>query len=252
MGGRVASAAERIEILVVEPDFAHRDALSGSLQAIGHGVRQAWDIRTATAYIAESRFDVVVLADELPDGFGLDLVETIRDTTDCGIIMLSSRADVGRRIVGLEIGVDDFLTKPVDLGEMAARLKAVWRRYRPQARRRVTAFGEGEIDLFARRLTDRTGALVPLSLLEFAILAALFQATGRAMSREELLRECYRDDAGSQPRTVDVMIRRVRTKLAGADLPGVAIATRRGGGYALTVSRTATPVSGPGPMVLTP
>jgi two-component system OmpR family response regulator len=241
-----------MEILLVDPDYAHRDAIASSLQAIGHRVRQAWDRRTVMGCLAESRFDVVVLADELPDGFGLDLVGSIRETTDCGIIMLSSRGDVGHRIVGLDSGVDDFLTKPVDLGEMAARLKAVWRRYRPLVLRRSTAFGEGEIDLFTRRLMDRTGTLVPLTPLEFAILAALHRAKGRALSREELLRDCYREDARSQPRAVDVMIRRVRSKLARADLPGVLISTHRGGGYALTVSRMSTAIRGPGSVALTP
>ena len=247
-GVAVAQASEPIRILLVDPDYAHRDALAGRLASIGWSVREAWDIGAAMAYLGQTAFDIVVLDDDLPDGYGFDLVKAIRDVTDCGIVMMSGRADVTRRILALEMGVDDFLAKPVDLGEALARLKAVWRRYRPVVRPpiNVRPLGDGHIDLVHRRVTSRTGVPAPLTPLEFALLAALFRASGRTLSREQLLDECHGDADRAQPRTVDVMIRRLRAKLAQAALSGVVIATRRGGGYALALAEAQMPTPATG------
>jgi DNA-binding response OmpR family regulator len=191
-------------------------------------VTEAADGAACLAAINAEGFDVVVLDLGLPDLDGVALAARLRERGRLGLIVVTRRAEVEARIEALDVGADDYLVKPVHYAELAARIRSLVRRRGPPARRRVR-LGDWRIDLDARTvLSDARDA--NLTPGEFDLVARLVQAEGRVVGREDLLESVSRNPGEADPRTVDMLVSRIRRKLGNV---GTAIVTAPGYGYRL-------------------
>ena len=219
-------------VVVVEDETATRRLLAGALRDAGFKVIEAADAFACRAVLKRESADVVVLDLGLPGGVGgLALAAELRDRPGLGLMVVSRRAEPEARIEALDLGVDDFMTKPVHLGELAARVRSVLRRRRPPSSgpRQV---GRWTIDM--ERRTATCGAQdAALTRGEFDLLACLLDAAGKIVSRDELLWCMSRAPEDTDIRSVDVLISRLRRKLDEPGGPSV-VATAPGFGYRLT------------------
>ncbi|HZF76298.1 MAG TPA: response regulator transcription factor [Acetobacteraceae bacterium] len=234
-------------IVVVDDEPDLREAVAEYLARRGFDVRRAGDAMELRRHLAERQADLVVLDISMPGEDGLSVARALRAETDIGIIMLSAAGDVVDRVVGLEVGADDYIAKPVDLRELLARLRAVLRRREaaaaaaaapppvqapppPPPGKRVR-MGRNWLDLDARRLTGPEGQEIPLGPSEFALLRAFAERPGRILTRESLLDLAHPRGEEHFDRSIDVRIARIRRKVeAVPDRPAV-IRTVRGAGY---------------------
>ncbi|MFY7959308.1 MAG: winged helix-turn-helix domain-containing protein, partial [Elsteraceae bacterium] len=184
----------------------------------------------------------LVLMDlRLPDASGMDLAKELRQTSHAGLIFVTSVNDEIDRVLGLELGADDYVTKPIALRELLARIRSTLRRVAPagEASRSATMrfLGPWEIDLFRREARDAAGAVAQLTRAEFDLLAALVEADGRSVARDLLLDVVSNRSEEVSDRTVDTLISRLRAKLeADPKQPGLVL-TDRGVGYRAAVGR---------------
>jgi DNA-binding response OmpR family regulator len=207
-------------ILLVDDEHAIQTLLSYPLRKDGYEVVQATDGQAALARFAEGTYDLVVLDLMLPKLDGLEVCRRIRARSTVPIIMLTARAEEIDKVVGLEIGADDYITKPFSMREFRSRVKAALRRAEmqpPDGARDGATNGPLEvpglrIDFDKRAVTVRGGA-AQTTFVEFEILAALATAPGRVFTREMLLTRIWGDAAYRDPRTIDVHIRHLREKL---------------------------------------
>lgn len=226
-------------ILMVEDDPPIRTLTARALQEHGYIVRtagsapQMWDaLRAAPA-------DLLLLDIMLPGTSGIDICREVRRTSNIPIIFMSAKGTETDRIIGLELGADDYLAKPFGVREMVARVRAVLRRHaveRPAADRErgLIRFGGWTADLPRRQLLSPEGAAVELTGAEFDLLVSLCDNAQRVIARERLI-ELSRTRLGdSSDRSIDVLISRLRRKLSTSDTPAP-IATVRGIGYMLNV-----------------
>ena len=202
------------------------------------------------AAIAEGNIDVVLLDLGLPGEDGLDLARELRKGWGGPIIIVSGRGETIDRVVGLEVGADDYVTKPFDLRELLARVKSVMRRTQPgepPVAAATVAVTEGppryrfdgwDLDTGARRLCGPDGAEVALTRGEFDLLLALVERPQRVLSRDQLMEIIHNRDAGPFDRTIDVQIGRLRKKIADDPVQPRIIKAVRGLGYQLTVEVT--------------
>jgi DNA-binding response OmpR family regulator len=223
------SAAPGISVLIVEDEPLVRAHIRLGLEREGLAVDEAGDGATCLAAVATRPFDVVVLDLGLPDLDGVALAAELRARSPLGLIVVTRRAEMEARIEALDVGADDYLVKPAHPAELAARIRSVVRRRGPQARRRV-GLGDWRIDLDARTVTGSDGRDAGLTPGEFALLARLVEADGRVVAREELLESVSRNPHEADPRTVDMLVSRLRRKLRDQ---GGAVATAPGYGYRL-------------------
>jgi DNA-binding response OmpR family regulator len=201
-------------VLVVDDEPLVRDVVSRYLERDGHRVVTAEDGDTARGLIERESPSLVLLDVMLPGGIdGLALCRWIRSTSDLPVILLTARVDEGDRILGLELGADDYVTKPFSPRELATRVKTVLRRARPARppRERASA-GPLEIDA-AKREARRDGELVNLTALEFDLLWFLASNPNQAFSRDQLMHRVWGYSAALDTGTVTVHIRRLREKL---------------------------------------
>jgi DNA-binding response OmpR family regulator len=223
-------------ILLVDDERAIQTLLSYPLQKDGYDVVCASDGREALARFTDGTFDLVVLDVMMPRVDGLEVCRRLRARSSVPIIMLTARAEEVDKVVGLEIGADDYITKPFSMREFRSRVKAALRR--AQLSRRETELGEDEavvsgdlrIDPAKRAVTLR-GESVPLTFVEFEILHALARNPGRVFTREMLLTRIWGDSAFRDPRTIDVHIRHLREKVERDPKDPVYLFTVRGVGY---------------------
>lgn len=217
---------------MIDDDPIVREIVAAYL--LGHGlvVIEAADAPAALAVARAAPIDLAVVDINLPDGSGLDLVDELRRVGDCAVIYMSSRGSAADRIRGLANG-DDYMVKPVEPGELLARVRAVLRRYMRSAAgaTSVVELMGWTLDLVRRELADADGTLIRLTRAEFDLFAALVQSRGVALSREYLVEVVASAEASTQPRTIDVMISRIRRKLSEARQPAPRILTTPGQGY---------------------
>jgi DNA-binding response OmpR family regulator len=220
-------------IAVVDDERDIREMLVDFLGIAGHEVVAAADAPGLEALLSSGPApDLFVLDVGLPGQDGLEIARMLRARLDPGIVMLTGAADLVDRVVGLEIGADDYVAKPVELPELAARIAAVLRRRQP-ARPTVagTPFGPYRLDLRAFCLRDASGRTVDLSPMEVDLVAAFATNPGRVLSRDELMRLAPPRDDDSADRSIDHRVTRLRRKLeADPDHPQL-IKTVRGMGY---------------------
>jgi two-component system OmpR family response regulator len=221
-------------ILVVDDDPAIRDVLSFALGRAGFTVSQAADGRAALTLFAKEGADLVVLDVMLPELDGIEVCRTLRHTSDVPILFLSSRDEEVDRVVGLEIGGDDYLAKPFSPRELVARVRAVLRRTAPPRSETTTAtklaHGRLLIDLESLR-ASWDGQEVVLTATELGILRTLLGRPGRVFSRDELMDRAYTTERVVSDRTIDSHVRRVRAKFAA--IGAAPIETLPGFGYRL-------------------
>jgi DNA-binding response OmpR family regulator len=221
-------------ILVVEDEVDLNELLRGRLAAEGHEVSQAFDGRTALAMVERNVPDLVVLDWMLPDLDGLSVCRQIRQQHVIPIIMLTARGGEVDKVLGLEVGADDYITKPFSLHELMARVRATLRRVDLDAGAAQASAGADPVqvgplvvDVAAHQasLNDRP---LDLTRTEFQLLRLLVENPGRAFSRDYLLRRMWNDDYGGLDRSVDTHVAHLRRKLGEL---GTSIQTVWGVGY---------------------
>ncbi len=224
----------RTHILIIEDESAIVELLIYNLEREGFRVSVATDGEEALAQIAEDKPDLVLLDWMLPNVSGLEVCRQIRrkaPTRELPVIMLTARGEEADRVRGLDVGADDYVTKPFSITELMARIKALLRRSRPTRDAEVLRYADLELDTVRHRVI-RNGRPVHLGPTEFRLLRFLMERPGRVYSREQLLDSVWGHDIHVELRTVDVHIRRLRRALNGereADL----IRTVRAAGYSL-------------------
>ena len=218
-------------ILLVEDDDTLRKTLAYNLSKEGYTVNQTDDGAQALEMARDNMPDLIVLDVMLPSLDGLSVCRIIRNESDVPIVMLTARGSEVDRIVGLEIGADDYIVKPFSLGEFLARVRAILRRA-PTARTVVDRLEAGDLilDLIARRAT-RNGDELRMTHKEFDLLATLMRNRGAVLSRDLLLERVWGYDYSGQTKTVDVHVRWLREKVEEDPSSPKRIVTVRGVGY---------------------
>ncbi|MEM9488456.1 MAG: response regulator transcription factor [Myxococcota bacterium] len=220
-------------ILIADDEEHIRDVVQYALERDGYQVESAADGREALDRIAAGGIDLLVLDVLMPELDGLSLCRILREQGELPIIFLSSRGEEADRIVGLELGGDDYMTKPFSPRELSTRIKAVLRR--TQARRagedapaRIV-FDRIELDPGRHEVWVDGQHEIKLTVTEFRVLAAILERPGRVLTRSQLISRAYDEDTHITERTVDTHIRRIRAKLRPLGLNP--IATVHGLGY---------------------
>ena len=188
------------------------------------------------AFLSTSRVDLIVLDVMLPGEDGLSLCRRLRATSAIPILIVSARGDDVDRVVGLEIGADDYLPKPFNARELVARVRALLRRAtlsacEPSVRGKVLTFSGWRMDTRQRTLTNADGSLVMLTPAEFDLLQVLVERAGRVLSREQLIDLTQGRAAAPNERSIDILISRLRRKMEGEGGQPKLIRTVRSGGY---------------------
>jgi DNA-binding response OmpR family regulator len=221
------------EIVVVDDEADLALMVAELLEMAEHTVRTAHDGKALRQAIAQRPADLVVLDRRLPGEDGLGLARWLREHHDPGIVILTGADGTLERILGLEIGADDYLAKPFEPAELVARVEAVLRRRRPGARLPdgCLAFGPYVLDRKARRLLDPAGREVPLAAMELELVAAFARHPGRVLSRDALLDLAPARGDDPFDRAIDNRITRLRRKLERDAAKPELIKTVRGAGY---------------------
>ena len=214
-----------MRVLLVEDDRMIAEAVRTALDQDGHVTDWMADGAAALQVLAHSRFDIVLLDLGLPRKDGLTVLKQLRERGDVTpVIIITARDDVRSRVAGLDTGADDYLVKPFDLDELAARMRAAQRR---SAGRGDPVIEHGGIRVnCATREVHKAGVAVPLSAKEFAVLEALLLRPGAVLSRAQLEDRLYGFGESVESNAVEVYVHSLRRKLGGD-----AIRTRRGAGY---------------------
>jgi DNA-binding response OmpR family regulator len=217
-------------VLIIEDDSRLAEMVQHYLGAAGFRVDRAADGRSGLALVARDHFDAVILDLMLPDMDGLDVCRAMRARGSVPILMLTARGDAMDRVIGLEIGADDYLPKPFEPRELLARLRAILRRSRGGKQPDVLRFGRLEIDRGAREIRV-DGELKQLTSHQFALLLALAEHAGRVMSREALMDIVKAEPLEAFDRSIDVHISRIRAAIEDEARRPRRVVTVRGAGY---------------------
>jgi DNA-binding response OmpR family regulator len=221
-------------ILLVDDEQAIQTLLTYPLRKDGYEVVAAHDGREALDRFGESKFDLVVLDIMMPKLDGIEVCRRLRATSQVPIIMLTAKDDEIDKVLGLEMGADDYITKPFSVREFRSRVRAALRRSEMRAGEPVPRepidSGELQID-FERRVVTVRDEPIRLTYVEFEILAALASMPGRVLTRENLLERIWGDSAYRDPRTIDVHIRHLREKIESQPRTPEYLFTVRGVGY---------------------
>lgn len=233
-------------VLILEDEAEIAAMLAGALESEGYDVLRVGTAAEFKSVVADTWIDLFLMDVNLPDGSGLGLVKEIRRVSDVGIILITGRSDEMDKVVGLEIGADDYIAKPFRIRELRARINSVYRRTRanrfnPGGTLPVAAGGSdkgpslafGSWHLFpeSRRLTDDAEHEVRLTTAEFDLLAALLKNRNRVLTRDQIMNAVKGQDWASYDRVVDGLVSRLRGKLPVDGKMEHFIKTVRGVGY---------------------
>ncbi len=221
-------------ILVVDDEKTIVELVSFNLTKESFDVSSAFNGEDAMKLISTNRFDLIILDIMLPGIQGLELCKMLRSsekTENIPIIMLTAKNDELDKVLGLEFGADDYITKPFSTRELVARVKAVMRRsqIKPQEDKTI-AIGELEINTETYQVKKRNSE-IKISATEFKLLYFMIRKKGKVLTRDILLDAVWKDEAYVEPRTVDVHVRRLRAQIEDNPSKPVYIKTRRGIGY---------------------
>jgi len=227
-------------VLICDDDAAIRQGLVEVFERAGFTAHSAGDVAAMERQLAATGADLIVLDLMMPGEDGLSACKRLSGKGRPPIIMLSALGDDADRIVGLEIGADDYLAKPCNPRELVARARAVLRRGRDTdaAASDALRFAGFRLDIARRELHDPDGVVIPLSAGEFRLLRAFVERPQRVLSREQLLDYAFDNDSDVFDRAVDVQVSRLRKKLERRGSPEI-IRTVRGEGYLFAVKPTA-------------
>jgi two-component system, OmpR family, response regulator len=227
-------------ILIVDDQKEICDMVQDYLSSEGYRVSTAHEGAGMRRVMTQSAVDLVILDLMLPGEDGLTLARSLREESTVGIVILTGRGETVDRIIGLEMGADDYLPKPFHLRELLARVKSVLRRVstrtteRAPAQRLQARFAGWHLDLSSRELFSPTGREVRLTTGEFDLLAAFVNNANQVLTRDRLLDLARNREAGPFDRTIDVQVGRLRRKLEDDPQKPSMIKTVRGTGYIFT------------------
>lgn len=221
----------KLRILIVEDEPAIIDTIQYALETDGFETICFSSGITALDFLEKEDTDLIVLDVGLPDINGFELCKSIRKKSNTPVLFLTARTDEVDRVVGLEIGADDYVTKPFSPRELTARIKAILRRS-GTAREKPASSGVFQVDESKRRITYRDKFL-DLSRYEFNILKTFINRPGHVFSRDKLMDMAWEEPEASLDRTVDAHIKNIRAKLRNIDPGCDPIITHRGIGYSL-------------------
>ncbi|MGN6216188.1 MAG: response regulator [Solirubrobacterales bacterium] len=219
-------------MLLVDDEQSIQTLLSYPLRKDGYHVTSALDGSEALRRFDEGRFDLVILDLMLPRMNGVDVCRQLRSRSQVPIIMLTAKGSETDKVAGLEVGADDYITKPFSMREFRSRVKAALRRSRMGGETAEGAIETGELTIdFDRRMVTLGDEEIKVTYVEFEILGALARSPGRVLTRETLLEHVWGDSDYRDPRTVDVHIRHLREKLEKDPKEPEYLFTVRGVGY---------------------
>lgn len=224
------------KILIVEDEVAIADIIEFNLRREKHETKAVYDGITGLEYALSDEYDLLLLDVMLPGMDGFEICRRVREKSEMPIIMLTAREDEADKVFGLEIGADDYITKPFSMRELIARVQANVRRHIRAERTDREAIKPdleyGEIAIFfSAHDVQKRGDSIDLTAREFELLKTLASSPERSFSREELLKEVWGYEYYGDPRAVDVAVRRLREKLEDDSAQPKYIMTRRGVGY---------------------
>lgn len=214
---------EKTKILLIEDEAAIADLLEYGLQKEGYNIQKASTSAEGLRRLELFQPDLLLLDWMLPDGNGLDICKKVTALYNIPIVMLTAKSDITDKILGLEFGADDYITKPFDLREVVARIRTILRRF-AQANRPMSEPQEAIIQIreitisTSERLVRRNNEIVDLTPKEYDLLMTLYQSKGKIFTRTELLDQVWGYDFAGDTRTVDTHIQRLRKKLLLGDL----------------------------------
>lgn len=240
-------SASSSRILVVDDHADIRDPLAAFLRRHDLEVLTAADAAAARALLRQHRIDLVVLDIMLPGEDGLSLCRHLAETSGTPVILLTAMAGQDERVAGLEIGADDYVTKPFDPRELVARIKGMLRRLSRAATGwpgRRYAFGDWTLDMDKRELRDAGGAPVALSSSELRLLGVLVERAGKVLSRDELLDLTRDGEVQNFDRSIDSQVSRLRKKLESDPRRPRLLKTSWGDGYVFTADVKPLPAAG--------
>lgn len=228
-------------VLIVDDEPQIVSVVSAYLEAHGLSVRSATDAIGALAIPDTLDFDVILLDLGLPDADGLGLMQELRRRWRSPVIIVSGRGESVERIVGLELGADDYVVKPFDLRELLARIRCVMRRMRKESdetrvEHNAYAFDGLRLDKVARQLSGRNGESIEITTGEFELLRMLLEHPQQVLSRDQLMNATHGRDAGPYDRAIDVQIGRLRRKIETDPAAPRLIKSVRGVGYVFAVA----------------
>lgn len=232
-------------VLVVDDDSDIRELVVDYLNSAGYRATGAANGKAMRAYLAHHQVDLVVLDVMMPGDDGLTLCRELRSDRhqNLPVLMLTARSDDADRILGLEMGADDYLVKPFVARELLARIKAILRRYRALPPNlqitdagRLIAFGRWQLDTAARHLIDDDGLVVALSGAEYRLLRVFLDHPQRVLNRDQLLSLTQGRDAELFERSIDLLVSRLRQRLSDDAREPAYIKTVRSEGYVLAMS----------------
>lgn len=225
-------------VLIVEDEAAIADSISYALRTDGFSPHHVTLGETALAALQRpeaEQFQLIVLDVGLPDLSGFEVCRRLRQFCDVPVIFLTARSDEIDRIVGLEIGADDYVTKPFSPRELVARIRVILRRVRSVVPLPATSTAIFELRSHEARIAYR-GNLLDLTRYEYLLLKTLVEHPGHVLSRAQLMDKVWQDAADTLERTVDAHIKSLRAKLRAVDAGQDPIQTHRGMGYSLRIS----------------
>jgi two-component system, OmpR family, phosphate regulon response regulator OmpR len=238
--------ADKGSILVVDDDKDVRDTIRDYFEFCGFDVSVAGDGDGMRNILASRPIEIVLMDLNLPGEDGLALTRELRASRPVGVIMLTAAGQTIDRIIGLEMGADDYVPKPFDPRELLARVKSVLRRLRERPKEvptsgeekpEVVRMGSCTLDLAAHRLYDASGGEIPLTSMEFDLLQAFARHPDRVLSREQLLELAHNRDGDVFDRSIDLRIARIRKKIEQDATKPQVLKTVRGAGYMFSSGR---------------
>lgn len=225
-------------LAVCDDETDVREMLAEYLGKRGYRVSPAANAEQLRAILEDGSVSLVLLDINMPGEDGLSVLRTLRSSGVLPVIMLTAAGDTVDRIVGLELGADDYLSKPVDLRELAARIRAVLRRAGDKAleaaefrQRKRFPFGKASLDIDAAKLTDEDGNEIPLTAMEFNLLKLFARNRGRVLNRDQILEGAHDQSWDPFDRSIDIRISRIRRKIERNPQKPEVIRTVRGVGY---------------------
>ncbi|GAB0056203.1 Aerobic respiration control protein ArcA [Candidatus Magnetaquicoccaceae bacterium FCR-1] len=222
-------------LLIVEDDTVTRELLAACFEKEGYAVSRAENGAAMWEILQEQAIDLVLMDINLPDDDGFSLTRALRRRSEIGIILVTARKEDVDRIIGLELGADDYVVKPFNDRELLIRVKNLLRRTRKQRREEDASitrhlFNGWTLDTERRRLTSPEGEVVPLTNGEYLLLSVFVRKPGRVFTRDQLLEAVSSRDWMPSDRTIDVMVNRLRRKLNESAMPRMLV-TVHGVGY---------------------
>lgn len=228
--------SQQPRILIVEDEPVTRTTLASYLEAQGFHVEAAESAKQADQALERTEFDLLIVDINLDEKDGLQITREQRVRSEVGIILLTGLSDDVDKIVGLELGADDYVCKPFNRRELLARIKNLLRRTQAARRlsRKVFRFEGFEFDILSRNLRSSDGEAISLTRAEFEVLNLLISRAGEVVDRDTLMNIVTHRQYDTNPRTVDVLIRRLRQKIESDPSSPRLITTAHGEGYVFT------------------